>query len=406
MMKRLISMIVMLVMAFSLSACKEKTDEKDTEPVNSSMTTQREETKERETNKEETKEETKVEEESSKAVEESEGQDASKSGETSYNKNDLQSMLDAMVSNYEIASKTITDESNVVFEKIGDTYDSYVEHKTDVTNFYNHSLSVAKELYVFLDSISIDYFKCVTTNGLEDYKQWNGAMDNFYDTWNDGMDDFYDTWNNIYEDLYDKTDERIESGEEKLSYSEYSDAWSFMYNEYSDSWSEMYHLYSDTWSDIYHNYSDVWSGFYKDNSNVEELIKKSDKENETTDLEETPLEESISEEETTEKQEETVVEESSTASQIGNDDGMRVEFKEAMDTYEAFYNEYCDFMMKYKQNPTDISLLSEYSNMMQQLLDMDEKFKAWENNNLNNEELKYYIEVSSRITTRLLEIGQ
>lgn len=38
-------------------------------------------------------------------------------------------------------------------------------------------------------------------------------------------------------------------------------------------------------------------------------------------------------------------------------DGLRPEFKEAMDSYEAFYDEYCAFMKKYMKNPTDLKLL-------------------------------------------------
>lgn len=84
--------------------------------------------------------------------------------------------------------------------------------------------------------------------------------------------------------------------------------------------------------------------------------------------------------------------------------GMRREFKEAMDSYESFYDEYCAFMKKYSANPTDLTLLGKYTDMLTKLSDMDEKFEAWENADLNNAELKYYIEVNSRIATKLLEV--
>lgn len=84
-------------------------------------------------------------------------------------------------------------------------------------------------------------------------------------------------------------------------------------------------------------------------------------------------------------------------------DGIRPEFKEAMDSYEAFYDDYCDFMIKYKANPTDMKLIAEYSDMMKKLTDMDEKFNAWEGNDLSAEELKYYLDVHSRITQKILD---
>lgn len=42
-------------------------------------------------------------------------------------------------------------------------------------------------------------------------------------------------------------------------------------------------------------------------------------------------------------------------------DGMRPEFKEAMDAYEAFFDDYCDFMKKFNESPDDLSLLGEYT---------------------------------------------
>lgn len=87
-------------------------------------------------------------------------------------------------------------------------------------------------------------------------------------------------------------------------------------------------------------------------------------------------------------------------------DGMRPEFKEAMDSYEAFYDEYCDFMKKYKANPSDITLITEYANMVSKLADMDAKFNAWDESEMNVAELKYYAEVSSRVAQKLLEVSQ
>lgn len=83
---------------------------------------------------------------------------------------------------------------------------------------------------------------------------------------------------------------------------------------------------------------------------------------------------------------------------------IRPEFKEAMDSYEAFYDEYCDFMKKYLENPMDMTLLAEYVDMVEQLGEMDEMFETWENNDLSDAELKYYLEVSGRIMQKMIEI--
>ena len=84
-------------------------------------------------------------------------------------------------------------------------------------------------------------------------------------------------------------------------------------------------------------------------------------------------------------------------------DGMRPEFKEAMDSYEAFYEAYCDVMKKYSNNPTDLSILKEYTKLMEQSVEMSEKFEAWNEDEMNAAELKYYLEVSGRVTQMMLE---
>lgn len=55
---------------------------------------------------------------------------------------------------------------------------------------------------------------------------------------------------------------------------------------------------------------------------------------------------------------------------------MRKDFKEAMDSYEAFMNEYCDFIKKFDQ---------------------------WGGEDLNDAEFAYYMEVQTRAYERLAE---
>lgn len=85
-------------------------------------------------------------------------------------------------------------------------------------------------------------------------------------------------------------------------------------------------------------------------------------------------------------------------------EGIRPEFKNAMDSYEGFYVRYCEFMAEYKNNPTDMGLLMQYTQMMQQLVEMDEAFAAWESAELSNEELKYYLEVNNRVMQMLVGV--
>ena len=87
-------------------------------------------------------------------------------------------------------------------------------------------------------------------------------------------------------------------------------------------------------------------------------------------------------------------------------DGMRPEFKEAMDSYEAFYDEYCNVMKKYNKNPTDIELLTSYTDMLTKSAEMSKKFEAWKDNEMNDAELKYYLDVNNRVAKKLLDVSK
>lgn len=86
-------------------------------------------------------------------------------------------------------------------------------------------------------------------------------------------------------------------------------------------------------------------------------------------------------------------------------DGMRKDFKDAMDSYEAFMDEYVAFMKKYSDNPSDVDLLADYTKYMSKYADMVEKFDKWESEDLNDAELAYYIDVQARVSKKLLDVA-
>ena len=92
------------------------------------------------------------------------------------------------------------------------------------------------------------------------------------------------------------------------------------------------------------------------------------------------------------------------ANAASSTNGIRPEFKEAMDAYEAFYDEYCDFMVSYQKNPTDMKLIAQYGQLMTKMAEVNEAFEKWDESELNNEELKYYLEVSNRVMQILVDV--
>lgn len=101
---------------------------------------------------------------------------------------------------------------------------------------------------------------------------------------------------------------------------------------------------------------------------------------------------------------ETTVKETET--KISNATGIDPDFKAAMDSYETFMNDYVDFMNKYKANPDNLSLLADYADYMNKYSDFVKDFEKWEDEDLNNEEMAYYIDVQSRVSKKLLEISE
>ncbi len=83
--------------------------------------------------------------------------------------------------------------------------------------------------------------------------------------------------------------------------------------------------------------------------------------------------------------------------------GMRPEFIEAMNSYEDFYDSYIEVLKKYSENPTNLTILTEYMDLLSQAEEIDEKFNAWNDGTMNDAETSYFIRVNSRIMQKLAD---
>ena len=85
-----------------------------------------------------------------------------------------------------------------------------------------------------------------------------------------------------------------------------------------------------------------------------------------------------------------------------SDAGIDPDFKAAMDSYEAFFNEYVAFMEKYANSDDPTSMLADLAIYMERYAETMEKLEAIDEGELTNEEALYYAEVSSRISQKLI----
>lgn len=86
-------------------------------------------------------------------------------------------------------------------------------------------------------------------------------------------------------------------------------------------------------------------------------------------------------------------------------DGIRPEIKDALDSYEAFFVEYCDFMKKLNESPDDFTLLGEYAEYSAQYFETMDKIDQMDDSEMIDEELKYYLKVTNRINEMLIDVS-
>lgn len=95
-----------------------------------------------------------------------------------------------------------------------------------------------------------------------------------------------------------------------------------------------------------------------------------------------------------------------TTKQAKTSSGVNADFKETMDSYEDFFDDYVDFMKKYKNSDDVTSMMSDYADYMSKYSDMMSKLNSIDTGSLSADDYAYYAEVNARITKKLAEITE
>ena len=189
------------------------------------------------------------------------------------NENDLAGILEETEQDFKDTAELLSAGAEAVLADLGDGYLSFVENRSRLSDWYLMAEAESAALYERAEENAMFYYKCIVdTVNMEEFDDWDKALDDFYDVWDEGMSDYYDTWDDAFDELYKKWDSAIEDAPDSVDYSETSDLWSATYDEHSNAWSAMYDAHSDSWSDIYGKHSAVWSGFYDGNTDVDQII--------------------------------------------------------------------------------------------------------------------------------------
>lgn len=289
------------------------------------------------------------------------------------------------------------------------TYAKYLGSTDKMESFYAKIQDTNYSLCVRMYEYSLDYAENIVNSDMsndEKYDELEELYDSIYDdAGNEIYDGIYDgILEDMYDDFYDGLLDDAYDNEEYSEYSEWSDARSDEYEWWSDTRSQVYEDWSDMRSDIYEFQSDLRGELWSDDidkalekikdfrEDVEKLNKDVSQAGDITISDEekdTPVTETEAPEE--DKPAENLV------------DGMRPEFKEALDSYEDFFDEYCDFMKKFNESPDDLSLLGEYTEYLTQYSETMEKMDKLDDGEMNDTEMKYYLEVTTRINQKLID---
>lgn len=373
-MKKVISMTLALVMAASLAACGSGASSGSSATAQSAPAP--------------TPESTTAETQDSTA---SAGDDGTLYGTASA---DIESTVSSLTAPYEALTADIA------------TYDDYVANVDRVEAFYATVIEETRNLCIRLREYGADYVDSVLSSGLtcdEMYDELDVLYDDLYDDaggdvydeiYDDLMGDLYDVfYDGILKDAYDTVDYSDWADTHSNEYDFWSDAHSDIYDEWSDFHSDIYDLWSDVrgelWDDDLDRAAEKLADFRADLQSLKEESAQTGSAGSQAASSSAPAE--------------------STASGTAPEelvDGMRPDFKNAMDSYETFMGEYCDFMAKYNESDgSDLSLLSDYASFLSQYAEMAESFEAWDSEDLTDAETAYYLEVQTRVSQKLLEVA-
>ena len=315
-----------------------------------------------------------------------------------YDTSDPAAVLNEITNDFAATTAALTQKLEETFAAVGATYADYQKNKGLIDAWVELVLSESDALFVRTKENSIAYFKLIAADPDAKYSEFcDEALDEYYDTvYDDAMDEYYDVlYDDAMDDLYDEYyDGLVSDAYDELEYDEWSKASSECYKTWSEAHSAIYKKWSNEHSYIYGLWSAVNSAFcWNDKYDVDAIVTEYDQKRAT--------EEAAKATESTEPPTEATTESTSSSTT----DDIDPDFKAAMDSYEAFFDEYVAIMKKYKENPSDLSILSDYATYMSQYADMIQKLEEWESKDLNTAEAAYYVDVQARITKKLLEVA-
>ncbi len=288
-----------------------------------------------------------------------------------------------------------------LIEKVFD-YNSYTQNYDDIKEFYEIICTKSAQLCTQMQLFAADYAQIIL-NADESSSDTYDELENLYDLIYEDMGD--EIYNRIYdgvlEDLYDAFYDGALDDSDAAPYSDWSKARSNEYKAWSSARSETYKQWSRFRSDIYKFWSRLRSDTY--NEKGERAQKKIDDFRADAQKQFDKLTSGASATAPSPTAETPVTE---VPTESKKTTSVSPEFKETMDSYEAFFDEYVAFLKDYSANPTSLTLLSKYASFLQKYTETITALDSIDESELSAADDAYYVEVTLRISQKLLEVAQ
>lgn len=143
----------------------------------------------------------------------------------------------------------------------------------------------------------------------------------------------------------------------------------------------------------------VWFGKDDKREEVHEEPKTYERQEEVKEVEEKPQEEEIE----VEVEQEVEVQEEVVEEETVSEDDVRPEFRQSMESLEAFFDEYVEFMELYKEDSTSLSMLSRYAEFLTKYEEAMNKMDAIGEQDMTTAEEKLFIDTQLRIEKKLAD---
>lgn len=299
----------------------------------------------------------------------------------------------------EASISTLTNAKVDAINSLGEDYNSYVSNYKNIIAWYDLVDEETEILYAYLEEESIQHFVDMVNQwtGEEFNDEWETEMESYSEQRNAKMEKMFSFLDEGMEDILEAMEQHLMLGLEADCFG-VEDKYSEHIVEYTEAYgaaSEKYIFYLEKFT---REDTAILLGLVEGNRDVIALVKAVQDEIEAEVLarEEAAAEAAAAEDATNSTTE-------ATASAAGQNTDVTPSFKNTMDQYESFFNEYVRFVNNY--DPMDVNAATKYMNLLSKYDSTMNSLNNLDTSNLSAADYAYYYEVMGRINQKLASIA-